>query len=444
MAKVVNILKTIRNNWKKSVFGSVLVFYGVNYGRNKYEISELMREYCQEAVKYGEQPAPLGSKLRQIIVILNPAANKRKAKANFEKFCGPLLYLAGISVTVVQTESEGQARGLVENLDQAVDAIVVAGGDGTVSEVVTGLLRRPDGNQAAQRRFPVGILPLGQTNTVAGSLFAAADSNLVRTMADATMAVVREVTRPLDVVRVQALETEDGPPGKPVYCLGGVRWGAYRDAHARRDKYWYWDGLRAHVAYVFCGLKSGLSWHCEAGATYARPCAGCSKCRGVGGDEAGGRVLEGRSRLWHAFLPWRSGTVNTRDELVDYSKVQNSECGMLHKKDISTVEFSLTTENVRPNCHRDGIPHMEMCLGPPTVSYTGFVSEGWRRVNGQEPQVAEKLQIREIVLRPVIPQDSSKDKERWISIDNEDYELKPIHVTLLPKKIHVFCTSNVA
>jgi hypothetical protein len=41
-------------------------------------------------------------------------------------------------VNVIQTEFEGQARGLVESLDGVVDAIVVAGGDGTVSEVTVG------------------------------------------------------------------------------------------------------------------------------------------------------------------------------------------------------------------------------------------------------------------------------------------------------------------
>jgi len=46
--------------------------------------------------------------------------------------------LAGISVNVIQTEFEGQARDLVESLDGVVDAIVVAGGDGTVSEVTVG------------------------------------------------------------------------------------------------------------------------------------------------------------------------------------------------------------------------------------------------------------------------------------------------------------------
>lgn len=46
---------------------------------------------------------------------------------------------------------------------------VVAGGDGTVHEVVTGLLRRND-SQMAVKRFPIGIVPCGKINTVAFNL----------------------------------------------------------------------------------------------------------------------------------------------------------------------------------------------------------------------------------------------------------------------------------
>lgn len=36
MARIVRILKTLRNNWKKSTVGFLLVSYGVNYGVTKY------------------------------------------------------------------------------------------------------------------------------------------------------------------------------------------------------------------------------------------------------------------------------------------------------------------------------------------------------------------------------------------------------------------------
>lgn len=72
-------------------------------------------------------------------------------------------------MSVVKTESIGEARGLMDVMDNC-DGVVVAGGDGALSEVVTGLLRRQD-NQVAVKRFPIGIIPIGKSNSVAKSLF---------------------------------------------------------------------------------------------------------------------------------------------------------------------------------------------------------------------------------------------------------------------------------
>lgn len=430
MAKVVQMLKVVRNNWKKSVFIFAAASYSVQYAVDKYNSFQLMRGYCEEALRYGEIPILNGSRPRQITVILNPVANKRKSRKNFDKYCAPLLHLAGISVNIIQTEFEGQARELVESLDEIVDTIVVAGGDGTVSEAVTGLLRRADGDLAVQRKFPVGILPLGRTNTVAASLFF--DSDKVKMMAEATMAVIQEITKPIDVIKIEVLETENELPGKPVYCLGGIQWGAYRDAYAKRDKYWYWGMLRSYVTYIFMGLKSeesGVSWQCKGHLSYILSCKGCSKCiQAVENDKSA-------HRWWHVFVQRQ-----VKDPVSkDYSKVINEHCGSKLEQDFSTVDVSLTTANVCPNCIRDGDPHIRVAVGPPSVSFTGFVSEGWRREYGKVPRTEHVLQAREVEIRPVL-KNNLENTEHWISIDNEDYEVKPIYATLLPKKVHVFYT----
>lgn len=59
----------------------------------------------------------------------------RKSKKEFEEYCAPLLHLAGLSVNILVTGKEGQARTLMEKLEENTDAIIVAGGDGTFSEV---------------------------------------------------------------------------------------------------------------------------------------------------------------------------------------------------------------------------------------------------------------------------------------------------------------------
>lgn len=45
--------------------------------------------------------------------------------------------------SLLQTDYEGQAKKLMELMEQT-DMLIVAGGDGTLQEVITGLLRRAD------------------------------------------------------------------------------------------------------------------------------------------------------------------------------------------------------------------------------------------------------------------------------------------------------------
>ena len=52
----------------------------------------------------------------------------------FDKYCGPLLNLAGLKVGIIKTEKEGQAKDIMEIMENT-DAVIVAGGDGTVAEV---------------------------------------------------------------------------------------------------------------------------------------------------------------------------------------------------------------------------------------------------------------------------------------------------------------------
>lgn len=113
-----------------------------------------MRVYCEKASYYGKQTIPTNRTPRNVTVILNPNANKRNALDDFENYCAPIFHLAGILVNIIKTESEGHARKLVEGLNNT-DAIIVAGGDGTLCEVVTGLLRRTEENNN-------GLVPIGR------------------------------------------------------------------------------------------------------------------------------------------------------------------------------------------------------------------------------------------------------------------------------------------
>lgn len=71
-------------------------------------------------------------------------------------------------------------------------------------QAVTGLLRREDGVSIA-RKVPFGVLPLGKTNTVAKQLFSHSADDHFKHLAEATMAVILEVSKPLDVIKFQIL-----------------------------------------------------------------------------------------------------------------------------------------------------------------------------------------------------------------------------------------------
>lgn len=89
-----------------------------------------MRDYCLEAKKYGEMKAPVSAKLKKVLVVLNPAANKRNAEDDFEKYCAPILNLAGYFIEIVRTQAELHAiRLMEEEVNEKYDAIIIAGGN---------------------------------------------------------------------------------------------------------------------------------------------------------------------------------------------------------------------------------------------------------------------------------------------------------------------------
>ncbi|KAL6447224.1 hypothetical protein ACFW04_001482 [Cataglyphis niger] len=432
MAKILNLLKTVRNNWKKSVLGIAAFSYGISYGKQTYDVEQLMRQYCEDVARYGDISCPTNVRPRHVTVILNPAAKKRKAKKLFEKYCEPLLHLAGISITVVDIQSGSHARNIIANLETPTDAIIVAGGDGTLSDVTTGLMRKYEYNLQSVRQCPIGVLPLGSTNTIA-SMFYQGYKDLadIHHMIDATMAIIKNNLKTIDAIEIKLLENDPENPIKPIYAVAGIKWGAWSDTHARIDKYWYWGSLRKYAAYVFSGYKSDLNWKCNAVMKYTNPCKGCSYCYSK--DLSYNQSTNLNKRWWHVFLPKKQTLIP--DNHVDYSKVVNKDCGILYEIPISTTELCITTENVMNPVQP--MPSLKIALGPENVSYTTFVEKGWKQEMNNELPVNTILDAKDIELYPEI-----KNNNQMFYIDHEEYELKPIQIKLLPQSITIFCPES--
>ncbi|ETE72343.1 Acylglycerol kinase, mitochondrial, partial [Ophiophagus hannah] len=179
MAKVITMLQTLRNHWKKTTVGICLVTWGGNW---------LYGKHC-------------------------------KARTLFEKNAAPILHLSGLDVTVVKTDYEGQAKKLLELMENT-DMIIIAGGDGTVQEV-------------AFSKIPIGFIPLGKTSTLSHTLYTKND-NQVQCITDATLSILRGETVQLDVLQIKISVSLFFP---------------------LRSRYWYLGPLKIQAAHFFNTLK---------------------------------------------------------------------------------------------------------------------------------------------------------------------------------------------
>lgn len=95
---------------------------------------------------------------RQILIIVNPAAGRvRSAERHLRRFVAALERRGCTVVLRRAGPSLGEVERLARDVEPVIEAIVAAGGDGTVNAVVNGLAGRP---------LPIGMLPLGSANVL--------------------------------------------------------------------------------------------------------------------------------------------------------------------------------------------------------------------------------------------------------------------------------------
>jgi diacylglycerol kinase (ATP) len=107
-----------------------------------------------------DDPELPAGRARRLLVIYNPAAGRGSAR-RLRRFLDRLARLA-VPVVLRETARRGDAEAFARAADAGeFDAVVVAGGDGTINEVVNGL---------AAADLPLAILPLGTANVLANEI----------------------------------------------------------------------------------------------------------------------------------------------------------------------------------------------------------------------------------------------------------------------------------
>lgn len=101
---------------------------------------------------------------KRILLIYNPVAGPGAGRFRRRRFLRvkAALERLGCDVTVQKTARSGDAEAFARSADPIkIDVVVAAGGDGTINEVVNGLVGR---------NLPLGIVPLGTANVLAAEI----------------------------------------------------------------------------------------------------------------------------------------------------------------------------------------------------------------------------------------------------------------------------------
>ncbi|KPM07978.1 Aldo-keto reductase-like protein 2, partial [Sarcoptes scabiei] len=422
------------------------------------------QKFCWDSQnRYGEEKIYPLQKPRSVTVLLNPMANKQKGKADYEKYCAPLFHLAGLKVSLVISEAEGQIKDLMEIMDNT-DSVVLAGGDGTVHEALTGLFRRLQAkidestSTIDAKRYPIGILPIGRNNSIAYRLNAANFDHKkdlkAKILAECAMAIIRQNLSKFDVMHIKAEQ------GKSVFSLGDMNMGQLRNVLPRVNEYWYLGSrMKPYLAYFFQSFKN-LSdlWdeNQDVLIEYTEPCTGCSKCFQRFDkycSKPNDKMQTNLSRRWwHGFLPKHNKTFESITDKIEEQRnrriesmktIQNDECD--RKKSLSIKSKNLLVRNTLKNS-------IEMIVHSEKIGLLDFINEGVRMNSGEPfetvPSIVFKdcvinlenqISNREDTVKNEDENDDPKQTEQWISIDSESYEMQSrLRVELEPESVEIF------
>ncbi|EDW57490.1 acylglycerol kinase, mitochondrial [Drosophila virilis] len=408
-----NVVTTIKNNWKKSVLLSCVVGYGISTLKTNIEIKRYMSKFSTDVAVFGQN----SESPKNVLVIINPIANNKKTESLFKKYCEPILHLAGFSVEILRTNHIGHAKAFVEEMNTLPDAIVVAGGDGTKSEVITGLLRR-QGDLC-----PVSLLPLGREKQSLFKSFKITSKNdveYVTKLSNALMPLLKNQFRFADVIQYDVLSNDvsDGNANlKPIFGLNGLSWGILKDIDSSKDKYWYFGPLKHYMAAFLRSFSGSSDWDLETDYVYTPPCRGCSNC-----------YVQTENASSTGFFVSKLVKSQNLNKVSTQKQIKNDSCATNLHGFIKSNQINITL-----NQNDENFAELES-------KFISSLQPGWDFIKNI-PNITKKTIKPNLILKSrtikLYPSDSTSPI--FYSIDGEEYEPRPIQVSVVPKAIKVFC-----
>lgn len=169
------------------------------------------------------------SEKKTLLFVFNPHSGKAQIKGQLLDIVD-VMVKAGYEVTVYPTQAPGDAIQKVEEEAGNYDLVVCSGGDGTLDEVVTGIMSR-------EEKIPLGYIPAGSTNDFATSL------GIPKDMVKAASAAVNGTPFPCDI----GAFNED-------FFVYVAAFGLFTDVSYKTSQ--EWKNVLGHAAYILEGMRS--------------------------------------------------------------------------------------------------------------------------------------------------------------------------------------------
>lgn len=96
--------------------------------------------------------------MKKCVIIMNPESGKKKKITTYQNFYD-IGRKYGFDVEIILTKAKGDAKNIIQTIDEKISLVISAGGDGTLNEIVSG-------NVLRKKPLPIAPLPLGSTNDV--------------------------------------------------------------------------------------------------------------------------------------------------------------------------------------------------------------------------------------------------------------------------------------
>ncbi|XP_061530535.1 sphingosine kinase 2 isoform X1 [Phycodurus eques] len=182
---------------------------------------------------------------RRLLLLVNPFSGRGQAMQWCQTRILPMIREANISYNLIQTERQNHARELIREISLPEwDGVIIISGDGLLHEVINGLMERADWEQAI--KTPVGILPCGSGNALAGSINHHAGYDMCLReplLLNCCFLLCRGGVRPMDLVSVTTspptINNSRAATAVPrrLFSFLSVAWGFVSDVDIESERY---------------------------------------------------------------------------------------------------------------------------------------------------------------------------------------------------------------